>query len=71
MPLIVNKAYEKGLKIAINPAPFMIRLNKCHFILVDYLILNEIEGQDLTKETDDFKVVREIKNDVSQNSSCY
>lgn len=61
MPLIVNKAYEKGLKIAINPAPFNDQIKQIPLHLVDYLILNEIEGQDLTKETDDFKVLEKLK----------
>ena len=61
MPLIVKKAYERGLQIAINPAPFNEQIKDIPLHLVDYLILNEIEGQDLTKETNDFKVLEALK----------
>ena len=61
MPLVVKKAHEKGLKIAINPAPFNEQIKEIPLHLVDYLILNEIEGQDLTKESDDFKVLDALK----------
>ena len=61
MPLVVKKAHEKGLKIAINPAPFNEQIKEIPLHLVDYLILNEIEGQDLTKETNDFKVLEALK----------
>ncbi len=61
MPLIVTKAHEKGLKIAINPAPFNEQIKEIPLHFVDYLILNEIEGQDLTKESDDFNVLKALK----------
>ena len=61
MPLIVKKAHERGLQIAINPAPFNEQIKDIPLHLVDYLILNEIEGQDLTKETNDFKVLEALK----------
>ena len=61
MPFIVKRAHELGLQIAINPAPFNEEIKNIPLQLVNYLILNEIEGKDLTNEEDDFKVLESLK----------
>ena len=61
MPFIVKRAHELGLQIAINPAPFNEEIKNIPLQLVNYLILNEVEGKDLTNEEDDFKVLESLK----------
>ena len=61
MPFIVKRAHELGLQIAINPAPFNEEIKNIPLHLVNYLILNEIEGRDLTGEDDDFNVLESLK----------
>ncbi|MBQ1785637.1 MAG: ribokinase, partial [Turicibacter sp.] len=61
MPFIVKRAHELGLQIAINPAPFNEEIKNIPLHLVSYLILNEVEGKDLTNEEDDFKVLESLK----------
>ena len=61
MPFIVKRAHELGLQIAINPAPFNEEIKNIPLHLVNYLILNEVEGKDLTNEEDDFKVLESLK----------
>jgi len=45
---IIDKSYEKGLKIALNPSPFNDALNDCDLSKVSLFLLNEIEGEQIT-----------------------
>ena len=45
---ILLLAKEKGLRVALNPSPASPDLKEWPLELVDWLILNEVEGQDLT-----------------------
>ncbi len=50
IPFIIEHAKQKGMKIAFNPSPITERLLQYPLNLVDLLILNEIEGFELTHE---------------------
>lgn len=60
IPLIFNQAKQKGLKIAFNPSPITVELLQYPLDLVDILILNEIEGFELTREKDTDKIIRKL-----------
>lgn len=45
---ILQSAKEKGLRIALNPSPASPDLHAWPLELADWLILNEVEGEDLT-----------------------
>ncbi len=45
---IIDKAYEIGIKIALNPSPFNSALNECDLSKVSLFLLNEIEGEQIT-----------------------
>lgn len=47
---IINIAHAKGLTIALNPSPINDVMKTLDYSKVDYLFLNEIEGQELTKQ---------------------
>jgi ribokinase len=51
---IIEKAYEKDMQIVLNPSPYNEALSKCDLSKVTYLLLNEIEGEQMTgrKEPD-------------------
>ena len=54
---IINKAYKKGMKIALNPSPidsFIIELNLKY---ISWLILNEIEGKEITGQSESHTIV--------------
>ena len=60
---LLKKAFEKGVKIILNPAPAM-KLKEEIINLVDYLIPNEIEAR-LIFNTDDLEsIVRKYKGKV-------
>ncbi len=42
---IIDKAYEKGMKIILNPSPFDDGLDSCDMSKVSVFLVNEIEGR--------------------------
>lgn len=49
---IIDKAYEKGMKIILNPSPMDDRLKECDLQKISMFILNEVEGAQLTGVTE-------------------
>ena len=45
---IVEKGYEKGMKVVLNPSPFNERLNGVDFKKISIFLLNEVEGGQIT-----------------------
>lgn len=48
MPYIVNKGYEKGMKIILNPSPFNEKLKEVDMKKISIFLLNEVEGEQIT-----------------------
>lgn len=61
MSYIIQCAHDRGLKIALNPAPFNDKMKEIDLSLIDYLIVNEIEGSDLTGEKEESKILDVLK----------
>lgn len=49
---MIDKAYERGMKIALNPSPYDSRLNECDLTKVSLFLLNEVEGEQMTGSAD-------------------
>lgn len=47
LPYIIRKAHEKGLPIFFNAAPMDETVTECPLDLLDWLIVNEVEGRQL------------------------
>jgi len=60
VPLIIRAAKQKGLKVAFNPSPVTSDLPQYPLELVDLLILNEIEGYELTREKESDSIISHI-----------
>ncbi|MGI5905842.1 MAG: ribokinase [Candidatus Pararuminococcus gallinarum] len=58
---IIKKAAEKGMILAINPSPISDELVKMDLTPITYFILNEIEGNELTQETDPEKIAQKMR----------
>lgn len=58
---LIDRAYEKGMVIALNPSPFDKGLDTCDFTKVSLFFINEIEGEQMTgkKKADD--ILNELK----------
>ncbi|MDE7331486.1 MAG: ribokinase [Lachnospiraceae bacterium] len=54
---IIDRAYEKGMLIFLNPSPFNEKIKACDLAKVSVLLINEIEGGQITGETDSGKVL--------------
>lgn len=49
---IIDAAYERGMKIVLNPSPFDDRLKSCALDKVFLFMLNEVEGEQITGSDD-------------------
>ncbi len=54
---IIDKAYETGMRIALNPSPFDSALDTCDLKKVSIFLLNEIEGGQISGETEPEKIL--------------
>ncbi len=66
VPYVIDKAYEKGMKIFFNPSPVTENMTSFPLDKVDCFILNEIEGEALTGEKEIKKIIESLKNKFSQ-----
>lgn len=44
---IIKSAFEKGLKVILNPSPFTQNLKLIDLNMLSYLVLNEVEAKDM------------------------
>ena len=60
MPYIVEKAYEKGMQIALNPSPFNEKLSAVDMAKISIFLLNEVEGNQVSGLTDPDEIIAEM-----------
>ena len=60
MPYIVEKAYEKGMQIALNPSPYNEKLDAVDMAKISVFLLNEVEGNQVTGLTDPEEIIAEM-----------
>lgn len=61
LPYIVEKAYEKGMQIALNPSPFNEKLNQVDLKKISIFLLNEVEGGQITGLTEPKEVLSKMQ----------
>lgn len=54
---IIERAYEIGMQIALNPSPFDAALDQCDLNKVSIFLLNEIEGGQISGESEPDKIL--------------
>lgn len=57
---IVEKAFEKGMEIALNPSPFNEKLDDVDLEKINIFLLNEIEGGQITGRVDPEEILSEM-----------
>lgn len=57
---IIEKAYEIGMRIALNPSPFDAALERCDLNKISIFLLNEIEGGQISGETEPDKILDKL-----------
>ena len=60
MPYIVEKAYERGMKIALNPSPFNEKLDAVDMGKISIFLLNEVEGAQITGLTEPDAIIAKL-----------
>ena len=60
LPYIVDKAYEKGMQIALNPSPFNEKLDAVDMAKISFFLMNEVEGNQITGLTDPDEIIAEM-----------
>ena len=61
LPYIVEKAYEKGMQIALNPSPFNERLSAVDMTKISLFLLNEVEGNQVTGLTEPEEIIGKMQ----------
>lgn len=61
LPYIVDKAYEKGMQIALNPSPFNEKLDAVDMKKISIFLLNEVEGFQLTGEKETENILARLR----------
>ena len=61
LPYIVDKAYEKGMQIALNPSPFNEKLTKVDMTKISIFLLNEVEGNQVTGLTAPEEIIAKMQ----------
>ena len=54
----ITAARKKGMVVAFNPSPFNDAIAACRLTDVDFLLINEVEGQGLTGESEPEAMLR-------------
>ena len=62
LPMIIDKARAIGMVIFLNPSPFDDRLDQVDFGKLDWLLVNEIEAEQLTGESKPEAVWQSVHN---------
>lgn len=61
LPYIIEKAYEKGMQIALNPSPYDDKLNEVDMKKISIFLLNEVEGGQITGLADPDEILAKMK----------
>lgn len=57
---IIDKAAERKMQIILNPSPYDDYLASCDMTKISYFVMNEVEGGDITGETDPDKILEKV-----------
>lgn len=49
---LIELGYEKGMRVVLNPSPFDAAMEACDFSKIAILLVNEIEGRQITGQTE-------------------
>ncbi|HCT90837.1 MAG TPA: ribokinase, partial [Lachnospiraceae bacterium] len=57
---IIDRAYERGMEIILNPSPYNHHLDSCDFSRISWFLLNEIEGWQVTGEKEPDRILAKL-----------
>ncbi len=68
LPCIVDRAYARGMRIALNPSPFNSRLEEVDLRKISVFLLNEVEGSQITGEKEERNILVGLKEKFPEAS---
>ncbi len=68
LPLIVDLAYQQGMTVVLNPSPYDAGLNGVNLSRIHWLLVNEIEAEQITCEKEPEKVWNKLHGQYRQLS---
>ena len=63
VPYLIERAYEKGMQVMLNPSPINDVIFQIDFHKLAYLILNEIEAEMITGASDPYGALEKLRQD--------
>lgn len=58
---IIERGFEQGMTIALNPSPYNGELKNCDFSKVSLFLVNEVEGEQITGQSEPEKILEVMK----------
>jgi len=80
LPAIVSRAHERGMTVVLNPSPFNERIYELDMTCVDYLIVNETEGEAISGKSEPDAIIETLLSTypdmhvvltLGKNGACY
>ena len=62
IPYMIDQAYQKGMKIVMNPSPYDEHVEECDLSKIEILMINEVEGEQITGKKDATDILTELVN---------
>ncbi|MDO5574373.1 MAG: ribokinase [bacterium] len=62
IPYIIDQAYQKGMKIVMNPSPYDEHVEECDLSKMEILMINEVEGEQITGKKDASEILTTLVN---------
>lgn len=66
LDVIIDRAYEKGMTIILNPSPFDAALDTCDLKKVSVFLMNEVEGEQMTGEREPEKILSFMRREYPE-----
>ena len=60
LPLIVDRAFDRGMSIVLNPSPYNEKLEAVDFRKLSWLFVNEVEGEQIAGSSEPDEIWRRI-----------
>lgn len=67
MRYIIEKAYEKGIRIILNPSPYDETIEACDLRKVSVFLLNEVEGEQISGEKEPECILEKLRERFPQS----
>lgn len=60
MDYVIDRAYEQGMIVALNPSPYDEAMEQCDLSKVTYFLMNEVEGGQITGEKEPKAILKAV-----------